>query len=119
MRIPQDKLTDVSPGLWVFYLQNPKTLKPGTIKYRRKLPLRKDEVDIDGDGVLECPTLLFEHELNGGIYAFAGIVINLLGIFLGILWSFVWKDPQTGFTVAAIAGLPMNLLALLAILWKT
>jgi len=53
-----------------------------------KLRLRETEVEVRPDGMDFSP-LLFDHEIKGGIIIVIGVILNLLALLLGFLWSFL------------------------------
>jgi hypothetical protein len=96
---------------------NPEIIPAGSVIFRDKLPLRNVPVVIKIDRS-DSSTIYFEHRLTIGIWVTAGVIINIVGMCLGLLWSFKWNDRNTGFTIAAISGLPMSLVALLVAVLK-
>ena len=102
---------------WVFYLNHPEVfLETHTVDFRKRLPLCEfKEVTADGSEIIG---LIFEHEWMSGIYVTSAVLLTLLGLFLGLLWSFKWRDPATGFTIATIIGLPLTSLTVFVTIHK-
>jgi hypothetical protein len=106
-----------TPAKWLFYFQKPYILPAGNVTFRDALPLITGPVRINFQET-KCSAFLFDHELQGGFWFAVGLAINVVGILMGCLWSFKWHDPQTGFTIGAISGLPMSLVGVCIMVFK-